>query len=135
MGPAASSRKYSPGFTISPSLAAVATALRLCAGYPWPRLFDRIVNRHQLRPIRKRRLHLHLVNHFRDAFHYLFARENLSAETHDFCNAPPVARGFHYLSTQDGHGFYVVEFQSTSLPAPRQIGRERDHQFFLFTRC
>src|SRR5438105_13452020 len=69
--PAASSKKYSPGFMLTPRKF----------------LLNGIVNCHQLRAVRKRRLHLHLVNHLSDSVHHLLPRQNPSSKAHDVGHA------------------------------------------------
>src|SRR3954453_2142147 len=69
--------KYSPGIIRSPY---------------------RLMHGHELRPVRERRLDLHVVNHLRDSVHHLRAGKHLRAGLHQLGNRLAVARAFRIKS-------------------------------------
>src|SRR5579862_3851162 len=93
--PAASFSKYSPGLI----------------GIFLP-LVDGVVDRHQLGAIGKRSLHLHLLNHLRDAFHHLVTAEDGRAKGHDFGYAFAIAGGLHNFRRDDGNGLRIIQLQT-----------------------
>src|SRR3979411_663261 len=53
---------------------------------------DRFMDRHQLGPVRKRRLDLDLADHFGDPVHHLRAREHVRTRLHQLGDGPARAR-------------------------------------------
>ncbi len=70
------------------------------------------MHRNQLRPIWKRRLNLHLVDHLGDAGHDVVARQHGSACTHEFGDALAVASQFEQVAGNESESFLSL---STSL--------------------
>src|SRR5205814_2406113 len=112
ISPGDSARRYSPG----------------C------KLRDGVMYGHQFRPIREGRLDLDFVNHFRDAFHDIFATKDGPAVRHDFCDALSIAGRFQDLGREHRHRLRVVELQATPLALAGQFGCGEDPELFLLAR-
>src|SRR5262245_13902060 len=94
-----------------------------------------IVNANEFGAIRERCFHLHLMDHFRDAFHDLIAGQDLAAFGHEFGNRLAVACSLHNEICYNRDTFGVVELDASCEPPPSDKRRERDHQLVFFTRC
>src|SRR5262245_32286516 len=94
-----------------------------------------IVNANEFGAIRERCFHLHLVDHFRDAFHDLIAGQDLAAFGHEFGNRLAAACSLHDEICYKRDTFGVVELDASCEPPPSDQRRERDHQLVFFTRC
>src|SRR3954462_10662410 len=83
--------KYSPGIIASP---------------------DWLVHGDELRPVRKRRLDLHVLDHLRDAVHHLRAREHPRSGLHQLGYGPTVARALKDEVSDQRDGFWMVELHA-----------------------
>src|SRR5689334_10235935 len=108
------SSRYSPGFiTCSHSL-------------------NRVVYRDQFRAVGKCCFHLHLVDHFGDAGHYVGGVQDPGAERHDLRHRLPVPRPLQNIGGQYGDRFGVVQLQPACAPLARHIGGNVYQEPFLF---
>src|SRR5437879_13224993 len=64
-------------------------------------LCDWVMYRHQFCAIGEGCLHLDLVNHFRDAVHYIFALQDGFAVRHDIGDAYPIVSRFNNLRSKN----------------------------------
>src|SRR3954453_4045499 len=83
--------KYSPGIMRSPY---------------------RLLHRHELRPVRERRLDLPVVNHLRDSVHHLRAGKYLRAGLHELGNRLAVARAFQNEIADQRDRLGVIELHA-----------------------
>ena len=95
---------------------------------------DRIVHRHQLGAVRKRRFHLHFVNHLRDAVHHVVALRMLVAQRHDLGHGFAVARPLQNLRREDRDRLRIVELQAARAALPRHLGGDENQQPLLLAR-
>src|SRR5215813_13129499 len=93
-----------------------------------------VMNGDELGAIGKRRFHLHLADHFADAFHDLIAGQYLAACGHELGDGPAVARSLHHEVGYQRDAFGVVELDASCESSPRDKRRDRDHQLVSFTR-
>src|SRR5262245_58800821 len=94
-----------------------------------------IVNTDKFGAIGERCFHLHLVDHFGDAFHDLIAAQDPSTFGHEFRNRLTVARSFHDEVRYKGDTFGIVELDDPCAPPPSHERRAGNHQLFSFARC
>src|SRR5688572_22338470 len=97
-------------------------------------LANRMVDGDELRAVGKGSLHLHVVNHFSDAFHDVAALQNRRSKTHQLRHRSAVPRAFENFVGNDRDGFRVVELQPALLAAAGEIGGDDDEQFLLVPR-
>ena len=91
-----------------------------------------MVNRHELRPIGKRTLHLHLVNHIRNTGQNIFRTQQLLALVHKYSNGLAIADKLEKLCRDKRHGFGIIETQAPGIPLLREKTRVVQHQFVNF---
>ncbi len=78
---------------------------------------------------------LDLRDHFRDAFHHLFAAEQGGAEVHQLGHGLAIASTFQQGRRDVGHGFRIVEFHPTGqAPFGHQTSGKNQH-FVFFAGC
>src|SRR5262245_42795586 len=78
-----------------------------------------IVNGNELGAVGKRRFHLHLADHFADAFHDLSTGQYFAACGHELANRLAVAGSLHDEVGYDGDAFRIVEPDASCEPAAR----------------
>src|SRR5262245_54851830 len=93
-----------------------------------------IVNGNELGAVGKRRFHLHLADHFADAFHDLIAGQHFAACGHELGNGPAVACPLHDDVGYERDAFGIVELDASGKPSASDKRRERDHQLVSFAR-
>src|SRR6185295_12975129 len=94
---------------------------------------DGIVDGHQLGAVREGAFDLHFVNHLRNAFHDIVARQDLCAQGHQLGDGFSVTYALEHFSGDEGDGFRVIELQAARLAAPRDVGGSKDQQLVDFT--
>src|SRR6516225_4496122 len=94
----------------------------------------RLMHRYQLRSIRKRRLDLDVVDHFRDAVHHLAAREHVRARLHQLGDGFAVARTFDDEIGDERHRLGMIELDAAFAPPARHHRGHGDEQLVFFTR-
>ena len=92
------------------------------------------MHRHQLGAIREGRFHLDFMEHLRDAFHNLIARQHGRAIAHQLRHAAAIARTLHHEIRNQRHGFGEVHFQAAFQAPSRHDRRHGNHQLVFFTR-
>src|SRR5579884_2666640 len=97
-------------------------------------LLNRIVYRHELRPVRKRRFHLDIMNHLRHAIHDVSAPKDLRPKYHDVRHRLTIACGFENLGRQDCHSLGIIQLQTARAAFLRDLGSDEDQELLLFTR-
>src|SRR5258708_26024224 len=93
-----------------------------------------IVNADEFGAIGERCFHLHLVDHFGDAFHDLIAGQDLAALGHEFGDRLAVACRLHDEIRYKRDAFGIVELDASCEPPPSDQRGERDHELVFFTR-
>src|SRR5258708_31898795 len=93
-----------------------------------------IVNADELGAIGERCFHLHLVDHFGDAFHDLIAGQDLAALGHVFGDRLAVACCLHDEIRYKRDAFGIVELDASCEPPSSDQRGERDHELVFFTR-
>ena len=71
-----------------------------------------MVNGDEFGAVGESRLDLHVVNHFRHAFHHVVAFEQRGAVAHQVCDAAAVARALDDFIGDDRDRLRVIEFQA-----------------------
>src|SRR5436305_7626742 len=87
--------KYSPGI--------------MCSPY-------RLMHGHEFRPVRERRLDLHVMDYFRNSIHHLRAREHLRAGLHQLGDSAAVACALEDKVGDQRDGLGVIELDATLKP-------------------
>src|SRR5258708_25391506 len=93
-----------------------------------------IVNAYEFGAIGERCFHLHLVDHFGDAFHDLIAGQDLAALGHEFGDRLAVACRLHDEIRYKRDAFGIVELDASCEPPSSDQRGERDHELVFFTR-
>jgi len=81
---------------------------------------DGVVNRHQLRAVRERRLDLHLGDHLGHARHDVGDAQQLAAGHHHVGHGAPVADPLHHLRRDQRRRLRRVQFHPARQPLLRQ---------------
>src|SRR5262245_60779036 len=97
-------------------------------------LSDRLVHRHELGAVGKRRLDLNLMDHLGNAVHHLLAREHVGAGFHQLGDGPAVARALDDEVGDQRHRLRVIELDPALEPPASYHGRHGDQQLVLFAR-
>src|SRR5262245_27814075 len=95
-------------------------------------LSNRLMNRDELRAIRKCALDLDLADHVGDTFHYGISRENRRAEAHDFGHRPAVANHFENFRGNQGDRFRMIQFESARPSLPRKFSGGKNQELVDF---
>jgi hypothetical protein len=98
-------------------------------------LLDGIMYRNQLGTVRKRRLHLHIMQNFRNAFHDIITIKQSVAKFHQFGDSSAIARAFHDSGAYKGHGFRIIELETSGLASLGQQVCGKYQQFVFFAWC
>src|ERR1700692_4351711 len=91
-------------------------------------LRNRVVDGDQLRAVGKRCLHLHVVQHLRDAVHHVVTAQHLTAADHQLGDGPPVAGPLQQVVGEHSDGLGMVQAQSAALTTPCKLGCVGDQQ-------
>src|SRR5260370_27489801 len=75
---------------------------------------NRIVKANELGAIGKRRFHLHLMDHFRDAFHDPIATQDLAAFGHQFGDRLAVACSLEDEICNEGDTLWILDLDPSS---------------------
>src|SRR5262249_8341135 len=86
-----------------------------------------VVKRNEFGSIQKRRLDLHLVNHFRNPFHDLIACQDPGSFRGKLRNGSAVARSFQNEVRNQRDALGIVEFDTSGQAPASDHCRERDH--------
>src|SRR5258708_19955059 len=93
---------------------------------------NRIVKANELGAIGKRRFHLHLMDHFRDAFHDPIATQDLAAFGHQFGDRLAVACSLEDEICNEGDTLGIVELDPSTEPASAAYPPTCDHHLLSF---
>ena len=88
----------------------------------------------QLRAVGERGLHLHVLDHLRDALHHLLPGKHLPPGRHQVGNGPAVPGPLKDMHDQQGHRLGVVEPHPPGPPLLGDIRRHMNHQALLLMR-
>src|SRR5712691_9843237 len=91
-----------------------------------------IVNANEFSSIRECRFHLHLRDHFSDAFHDLIAGQDLAAVGPELGNRLAVACSLHDEICYQRDTFGIVELDASCEPSPSDQCCKRDHELVFF---
>ena len=94
---------------------------------------DRIMDCHKLCPVGKRRLDLHIMDHFGDAIHHLIGSDHMGTCFHQISNRATVPRTFNHKIGDQRDGLGMVELNAAFQPLPRNHRRHRHKQLVFFT--
>src|SRR5262245_8014351 len=93
-----------------------------------------MVDRDELRAVRKGPLDLHLVDHLGDTFHDVVAPEDRQPRLHQLRYRAAVADTLENLGGDDGKRFGVIEPETTRATPSRQLGGGEHQQLLLLPR-
>ena len=96
---------------------------------------DRMVHGHQLRAVRKRAFHLHLVDHLGDAVEHVRAPEQPPSQIHQLRDRTAVADELEQLRGDERDGFDVIQAQAARQPLLRQDARLVEHELVDLAGC
>ena len=95
---------------------------------------DRIVDRHQLSAVWKRRFYLDVGDHAGDAIHHLIGAQHMTASLHQFGDGAAIACAFDDEVGDQCDGFGNVELDATRHAIASDDGGHRDQQFVFLSR-
>src|SRR5262245_38506125 len=121
--------------TISPGAGKISPGIMCACDRIIASLANWIVNGNELGAVGKRRFHLHLADHFADAFHDLSTGQYFAACGHELANRLAVAGSLHDEVGYDGDAFRIVEPDASCEPPARDKRSARGHQLVLFARA
>src|SRR6266436_518527 len=98
--------------TISPDAGKISPGIMSVHLFLRALLANWIVKANELGAIGERYFHLHLMDHFRDAFHDLIAGQDLAAFGHEFGNRLAVACSLHDGICYKRDAFGIVELDA-----------------------
>src|SRR5262245_9449648 len=93
-----------------------------------------IVNTDQLGAVRKRRFHLHLANHLRDAFHDLFLPQYRAAFGHELGHRLAISCSLHHVVRYQRDGFGVIQLDASCESTASDQRSKRDQKLVPLTR-
>src|SRR5262244_2127720 len=111
---------------MSPDAGKISPGIIRCSLANW------IVNAYEFGVVRKCCFHLHLAEHFRDAFHDLIARQEFAAPGHQFSDRLAVPCPLQDEICYQGDALRVVELYASGKAAASDECRERDHELVFF---
>src|SRR6476646_7717756 len=96
-------------------------------------LANRVVNRDELRPVGKRRFHLHFGDHVGNTVHDLIPCQHSPAFCHEVRDRLSVPRSLQHDIRDKGDGFRIIQLEASRETPSSDDRRERDHQLVPFT--
>jgi hypothetical protein len=91
------------------------------------------MNRHQLRSVWKRALHLDLGNHLGHAVHHRVGWKDRGPKAHDLGDGPSLPNQLEYFGGDEGDGLGMIELQPAGATLPRDFSGSKDQQLVDFT--
>src|SRR5262245_63816167 len=103
--------------TISPGAGKISPGIMCACDRIIASLANWIVNGNELGAVGKRRFHLHLADHFADAFHDLIAGQYFAACGHELGNGHAVPCPLHDDVCYERDAFGIVELDACGEPS------------------